>query len=74
MKASWATYKKKNTMNKDSSSNSSFLVLIILELNNIDQCFYQIVLFVARANQGSLKLKKPVDWTQLTCFKDIWND
>ena len=48
-------------MNKDSSSNSSFLVLIILELNNIDQCFYQIVLFVARANQGSLKLKKPVN-------------
>ena len=49
---------KKNTMNKDSSSNSSFLVLIILELNNIDQCFYQIVLFVARANQGSFKTQE----------------
>ena len=33
-------------------------ILLSEELNKIDKCFYQAVLFVVRKNQGSLKIKK----------------
>ena len=44
-----------NTANKNSSPE---------ELNRIDQWLYQIVLFVLRKTQGSLKIKKQVDYLQ----------
>ena len=30
------------------------------KLNKIDRCFYQVVLFVVRKNQGSLKMKNSI--------------
>ena len=36
-------------------------ILVLKKLNKTDQCFYQIVLFVVRKNQGSSKIKKQVD-------------
>ena len=32
------------------------------ELNKIDECLYQIALFVVRKNQGSLEIKKQVNY------------
>ena len=37
-------------------------ILVAEELNKIDQCFYQIVVFFQKENQGSLKIKKQVTW------------
>ena len=36
--------------------------LVSEKLNKIDPCLYQVVLFVVRKNQGSLKIKKSVDY------------
>ena len=37
-------------------------MLVSEELNKIDQCFYQIVLFVARKNRILLEMKKLADY------------
>ena len=43
------------------------------KLNKIDQCFYQIVLFMGRKNQGSLKIENSIKYysTVLIIFETI---
>ena len=41
------------------------------EINKIDSCLYPIVLFMARKNRGSLKIKKLVDQNSIRYYSDI---